>query len=176
MDKAQQPQREPAKMNKNCPDILIVKKRLVGNKNRTKMGYCGTNDLTCVWVQENLGCPRTRPHIPAPEQHQCQFYPCGMTLGVGDGTKSSSEGGLFVHGSYEAIKIVQRMILEEEKHDAAITRTATLAAIPIIEDAIGLAKVVCMSNVSKDFVLKEKVPKLEQRLKSLRTTAGDEQE
>jgi hypothetical protein len=45
----------------------------------------------------------------------CQFYPCGMTIGVGFGDKTSSDGGLFVHGSYESIKEVQRMIFELEE-------------------------------------------------------------
>jgi len=58
---------QPVKMDKTCPNIRIVKKRLIGNKNRTTIGYCGLNDLTCEWVQQNLGCPRTRPHPPAPE-------------------------------------------------------------------------------------------------------------
>lgn len=53
---------------------------------------------------------RAKPLDEHAIQQFCQDYPCGATLGVGDGA-----GKLFVHGNYEAIKRVQTMIFELEK-------------------------------------------------------------
>jgi hypothetical protein len=63
-----------------------------------------------------------RPHTPTPEQ--CQDYPCGMTMGVGDG-----DGNLFIHGSWEAINRVR----ENEKQAA---QAATLAMLDKIANPV----------------------------------------
>jgi len=160
-------------------------------------------DLNCI--EQLLGrksnliqAIRTRPHTPAPETfatkaatddlHVCypncvKFetkrcpYPGSAVRRDTCNCFRSDADDHYVHslifGVYNYPKEIERIVKE---HDAAIARAATLATIPIIEDAIGLAKVVCMSNVSRDFVLKEKVSKLEQRLESLRqsTTAAQE--
>lgn len=52
--------------------------------------------------------PEPRPaHASTTAPAQCQFYPCGMDMGVGDGT-----GQLFIHGSWEAIHIVKGWLKE----------------------------------------------------------------
>ena len=43
---------------------------------------------------------------------QCAHYPCGMTMGVGDGS-----GQLFVHGNYESIKALQKLLLDRQSRE-----------------------------------------------------------
>lgn len=65
-----------------------------------------------------------------------------------------------------------------QRHDAAIARQARSEyqqrieqAIKIANDAVSIVEVLCLSNVSREFTLKEVIPKLKERIALLR--AGD---
>lgn len=123
MTPAQQPEPQGAKMDKTCPYLRIAKKRLVGNRNRTTIGYCGYNDLTCVWVQENLGCPRSRP-APAPSEAYIE------TL-VGNAFKAGEEKGARAATLAERERVLLEVFGTMEKNQGGGIHTGWILADPL---------------------------------------------
>ncbi|MFA5715807.1 MAG: hypothetical protein WC998_08700 [Candidatus Paceibacterota bacterium] len=98
-------------------DNIVSMGRLITEKDAEIAKLQKENKQVFEWawgrfVRQNQELADLGKALQEAKEKECSHYPCGLTMGVGDGS-----GQLFVHGNYESIKALQKLLLDRQSHE-----------------------------------------------------------